>query len=401
MQKLSAFVVLAALATAAAAQMSWYCVEDSAPWEARFGQQLVVFHDTIWLFGGSGDDRRSLNDVWYSTTGDAWLLATASAPWSPRSSPRSFVFDDKLWLTGGFFWNGSFWDGLDDVWWTSDGFSWTQATDSAGWAPRAIHTALVYRDSMWVIGGLGNTRSTDYFYNDVWKSADGVTWECVTESAPWSRRGGHTSVVLRDTLWVFCGYGCSDIWCTGDGRQWAPAGVAPWGVRYGHNSLLLRDTVWLMAGYDAGTGTYYNDVWYSATGASWLRGAEHAEWEDRHLPASMVYDDWLWISGGTHDYRNGLGDVWRSSGLTAVAEPVTPGHGQPLPGIVHGKLFLPGSPPSLPASLYSRDGRKALDLRSGANDVSRLAPGVYFVRVPAAGTHGSGDSRVAKVVVAK
>jgi hypothetical protein len=48
--------------------------------------------------------------------------------------------------------------------------------------------------------------------------------------------------------------------------------------------------------------------------------------------------------------------------------------------IVRGILFLPPSRLSPPSSLLSIDGRKVLDLHSGANDVSLLCPGVYFVR---------------------
>ncbi len=48
--------------------------------------------------------------------------------------------------------------------------------------------------------------------------------------------------------------------------------------------------------------------------------------------------------------------------------------------IVRGVLLLPPSLLSPPSSLLSIDGRKVMDLKPGANDVSRLSPGVYFVR---------------------
>jgi hypothetical protein len=50
--------------------------------------------------------------------------------------------------------------------------------------------------------------------------------------------------------------------------------------------------------------------------------------------------------------------------------------------IVRGVLFLPeaSSHRSQVASLLDMSGRKVLDLHPGANDVSRLSPGVYFVR---------------------
>jgi hypothetical protein len=54
------------------------------------------------------------------------------------------------------------------------------------------------------------------------------------------------------------------------------------------------------------------------------------------------------------------------------------------PTVVRGVLFLPeavgGERLAVGAHLLDISGRKVLELRPGANDVSRLAPGVYFVR---------------------
>jgi len=50
--------------------------------------------------------------------------------------------------------------------------------------------------------------------------------------------------------------------------------------------------------------------------------------------------------------------------------------------------------------LLAVDGRKVMDLRPGANDVSRLSPGVYFVRsVPSAGSRK--PSAITKIVIAR
>jgi len=58
-----------------------------------------------------------------------------------------------------------------------------------------------------------------------------------------------------------------------------------------------------------------------------------------------------------------------------------------LATIVRGVLFLPktgtvpsGTVPVFGLSLLDISGRRVLDLRPGANNVSRLSPGVYFVR---------------------
>lgn len=63
--------------------------------------------------------------------------------------------------------------------------------------------------------------------------------------------------------------------------------------------------------------------------------------------------------------------------------------------LVRSTLFLATStsPSSSASCLLDATGREVLDLHSGANDVSRLAPGVYFVR--------SEPSAVTKVVIAR
>jgi hypothetical protein len=53
--------------------------------------------------------------------------------------------------------------------------------------------------------------------------------------------------------------------------------------------------------------------------------------------------------------------------------------------VVRGVLFLPddrGPRTGDRAALLDVAGRKALELKPGANDVSRLSPGVYFIKKP-------------------
>jgi len=76
--------------------------------------------------------------------------------------------------------------------------------------------------------------------------------------------------------------------------------------------------------------------------------------------------------------------------------------------VVRGILLLPSSVISPHSSLLSVGGRKVMDLRPGANDMSRLAPGIYFCR-QTAGFVSSGQpstvvrepSTVTKIVVTR
>jgi hypothetical protein len=67
--------------------------------------------------------------------------------------------------------------------------------------------------------------------------------------------------------------------------------------------------------------------------------------------------------------------------------------------VVRGVLEMPLTADRSPqtASLLDISGRRVLDLHTGENDVSRLSPGVYFVRGRGAGVRGQGEVR--KIVV--
>ena len=78
---------------------------------------------------------------------------------------------------------------------------------------------------------------------------------------------------------------------------------------------------------------------------------------------------------------------------TANSEVQTPN----VPSMVRNVLLLPSSQLTLHCSLLSITGRKVLDLKSGTNDVSGLAPGVYFVRSAVGGER----SAVTKVIVSR
>jgi YVTN family beta-propeller protein len=92
---------------------------------------------------------------------------------------------------------------------------------------------------------------------------------------------------------------------------------------------------------------------------------------------------WVPTYGRTYvaNYMDGSVSVIRDTGAPAIADmPNREERESGAPTIVRGVLFLPKS--ASPSSSWLRDisGRKVLDLAPGPNDLSRLAPGVYFVR---------------------
>jgi len=173
---------------------TWTPVTGDAPWEGRAGLSAVVHRGRIFIFGGSqGDDistggqgRRFFNDVWSSADGATWRLETAAAGWSPRAGAAAVVKDGWIYLLGG-----------------EVGFT-------CGGVPGCVPP----------------------YFNDVWRSRDGVRWEQVTPAAGWSPRPGHQCAVVINTIVCFGGYGepanPSDVWASRDGATWTQVGDAPW-----------------------------------------------------------------------------------------------------------------------------------------------------------------------------
>jgi hypothetical protein len=83
------------------------------------------------------------------------------------------------------------------------------------------------------------------------------------------------------------------------------------------------------------------------------------------------------------------------SGLAEAAAPAAPR--SPPTTVIRGVLSLPSSTAPRSSSLLDAAGHRVLDLTPGANDISGLAPGVYFVR----STLDNRQSPVSKVVITR
>lgn len=120
-----------------------------------------------------------------------------------------------------------------------------------------------------------------------------------------------------------------------------------------------------------------------------------ASWSDRELVSDDTtgseYDQDIGADSAGHvyvvwqDWRSGNGRIWFATNnpLGIAEQPQQqPRETEPFATIVSNALFLPEatSPKLQASSLLDISGRKIMDLTPGVNDVSALAPGVYFVR---------------------
>jgi len=118
-----------------------------------------------------------------------------------------------------------------------DALAWTDLGPIPGFTPRCGATAFVLQGKLWIEGG-GNC---DYskVYNDIWSSADGITWVQNEAPAQWSAR-----------MWACIASG-------GSGIIWLTAGYAPTDWNNTTGTLIVR------------YGGNHSDVWYTKDGTTW------------------------------------------------------------------------------------------------------------------------------------
>ncbi|MDP6778374.1 MAG: galactose oxidase [Candidatus Latescibacteria bacterium] len=249
--------------------IDWAQVVGDAPWPARNLAGCVTFNDRIWLLGGF-DGRRTFADIWSTDDGRHWDRIATDAPWGARGAFGCTVFRDRIWVIGGVNLEGEAHYG--DVWSSVDGVEWEQVTNAPGWQPRAMHPALVFDAGLWILGG-GTYHDRGLNHSDVWRSSDGVEWECVPCDAAWKARRFHTSMVHGGRMWVLGGaadgsVNLNDVWCSADGIDWTPADrPVPWGVRHASACLSFGGRAWLLGGFsgELAGNIVYNDIWTMET----------------------------------------------------------------------------------------------------------------------------------------
>lgn len=302
----------------------WQCLTTEAAFAGRDGAGALVFNDRMWLLGGwnPGDKvhfpRICNSEVWSSVDGAKWKLELLQAPWEGRHTAGYVVHDDRMWIVGGDGNQGHY---QTDVWSSRDGVAWEQQHDSVPWGPRVLQYTVAFKDRIWIMGGQTIPQfapADEAFYNDVWSSRDGVTWEQVLDHAPWSPRGmmGGTAI-FQDRIWLLGGgtYDTpqrperdfyNEVWSTADGVHWEKHGDNhPWTPRQYHEVAVFDDKLWVLEGYNANGGNR-NDVWYSADGEHWEE-LPNTPWAPRHAASVFVYDNGLWMVAG----NNMFPDSWK------------------------------------------------------------------------------------------
>jgi hypothetical protein len=241
-----------------------------------------------------------------------------------------------------------------DVWASDDlGVNWVElledAEDAGLWRNRAYFEAVTQGNHMYILGGqnfiaiptpppvcdtwpseLGpcpDFITVSDFFNDVWRSTDGISWEEMTSAAPWEARAGLSAASFKGKLWVLAGSQnddasiggldrkfFNDVWYSNDGSEWHAATTnAPWEARAGGVALVKGGWLYLLGGEKGfvNPADYFNDVWRTKDGEHWELVTESAGWSPRPGHKCAVVANHFVCMGGFGIPFN-PSDVWVS-----------------------------------------------------------------------------------------
>jgi hypothetical protein len=271
----------------------------------RAGGGVFSLGGNLYFVGGGDASNTVYNDVWRSTdNGVTWTRIQANAAFSARALFGYCVYAGRMWITGGFtsivanHWLVS--SSTQDVWSSSDGITWIQATAAAGFGRRSYHTMTVANNLTYLAAGADNTGATPA---DFWASSDGITWTSMTGAALWTGRLNAALSALGSVLYltggVVSGTAQSQVYkSTNGGTTWTLVTSSPgWSARQGHALITFNNTLWLFGGID-NAGTSKNDVWNSTDGLSWTQVTAAAGWGIRSSFAYTVHNNTLFLAGG-------------------------------------------------------------------------------------------------------
>lgn len=286
-------------------------IEDmkQTSWEARASHEVVFFNGKLWMGGGASGTEK-LPGLLYSLDGVTWKQAMQPniAPFDDRIEFGFLVYDNKLWVIAGSTYGTSY---KNDVWYSTDGTTWTRATASAAFSGRYGLGVCVYNDLMWVISGRTGAAS---YADDVYSSSDGVTWTLVKSSAAFTACSQMGIMVYDNKMWMTGGYTGSyidEVYYSSDGDTWTQAtATAAFGNRGSHSVAVHRGKMWVIHGY---SGSFYDDVYSSTDGATWTQETADTGIVDRAYSASCIFLNKIWLWGGIGSGSTYYNDSYASS----------------------------------------------------------------------------------------
>ncbi|MGL4389048.1 MAG: Kelch repeat-containing protein [Brevinema sp.] len=217
----------------------------------KFG--TAVIGNKIFIIGGYSDSGGHLNDVCESSDcGRTWTEVMRSASFSARYGHQVVVLENDLFVIGGT-------DGanyFNDVWRSKDfGRNW-EPVSGIPFEAREGFGAISYQDEMLILGGNNRNGLTDLWRSEgkgsIWYKEPNLPFEFYEQSLV--KVKNDLFVVEQDHVWK----------SINEGLNWDKILFeADFGARTGFGMVNIGKKLILFGGYNPNSREYLNDVWES------------------------------------------------------------------------------------------------------------------------------------------
>lgn len=222
--------------------------------------------------------------------------SNSSFHWPARRMTKTLVSDGTLYLIGGRLKTGD----INDVWFSADGISWDRRMKFlGGFSPDGYHAIASKNGNLYVYGGA--------YSEAIWKSTDqGSNWAKIVTTAAYGRRLLPSVVELGDDLYLLGGSDAGnnpvqDVWQSSDGENWAPVTNT---VIFPAKAIatVFDNKIWIL-----GSNGNSVNIQSSANGADWTSHNNNASFTvTAGISSLTAHNGKLWLLEGSSN------QVWSS-----------------------------------------------------------------------------------------
>lgn len=134
-------------------------------------------------------------------------------------------------------------------------------------------------------------------------------------------RYNQQTVVFNNKVWMIggsdrendVGLAKNDIWSSLDGVTWTKeVEHTPFSARYGHRVIVFNNKLWLIGGSDATSGILQDDAWSSTDGINWVQETDEANMHS-YDEVLVVFNNKVWKIGTVSRANGAKNDIWSTT----------------------------------------------------------------------------------------
>jgi N-acetylneuraminic acid mutarotase len=170
----------------------------------RVYHTATLSNNIIYIIGG--DTKTLMNDVLaYNIASNSFTTITCIGTLPARRAHTATLYNDFIYVIGGTSINSFNGATYNDVYqYTISTKTWTSISYSGSFLGRSAHTATLYNNIIYIIGGYSYT--TDGNLNDI-VAYDIITstFTTITTIGSFTPRQGHSSFLYNNAIYIVCG----------------------------------------------------------------------------------------------------------------------------------------------------------------------------------------------------